>query len=171
MRDCYEFVTLWHTGPWYEQSAAYNQVPLIYGQRPKHRQHSEVWLIIVRLLLLLYLNTPSDTKSIMEFILGPSSYMLWLNKWQAKLEEKMLDNLDLPAGDPLRLVTLEQLMRTGGYRGTQRQAALHQRILWQSQNAALTTFLALPQIGTPLRPYTKIMQEPQEPFIKFVDRR
>ncbi|KAF4803777.1 hypothetical protein TURU_013378 [Turdus rufiventris] len=34
--------------------------------------------------------TPSDTKSIMEFILGPTSYMLRLNKWQAKLEETML---------------------------------------------------------------------------------
>lgn len=114
--------------------------------------------------------TSYDSKSIMEFILGPTSYMLWLNKWQAKLEEHMVENLDLPAGDPLRFTTLEQLMGTGAYRDVQRQAALHHRVLWQSQNAALATFLALPQIGTPLRPYTKIIQEPDEPFLKFVDR-
>ncbi|KAF4803381.1 hypothetical protein TURU_016829 [Turdus rufiventris] len=49
--------------------------------------------------------TPSDSKSTMKFILGPTSYMLWLNKGQAKLEEHMVENLDLPAGDPLRFTT------------------------------------------------------------------
>lgn len=113
---------------------------------------------------------PSDVRMIMELILGPTSFSLFLVKWQERLEEKQLDNVHLADGDPLRLATLDQLMGTGLYRDPQREAALPTRVLAQSKAAALEAFMALPQIGKFNPPYLKIMQGEKEPFLSFVDK-
>ncbi|XP_050176737.1 uncharacterized protein LOC126642823 [Myiozetetes cayanensis] len=113
---------------------------------------------------------PTDMRAVMELILSPTTYMLWLAKWQEQLEMKLMENIHLPQGDPLRVAPLDALMGTGAYRDGAAQAALHTRILQQSKNAGLAAFLALPQIHTPTLPYTKIMQKPNETFFSFVDR-
>uniref|UniRef100_A0A8C5X1Z5 dUTPase-like domain-containing protein n=1 Tax=Malurus cyaneus samueli TaxID=2593467 RepID=A0A8C5X1Z5_9PASS len=48
--------------------------------------------------------------------------MLWLSKWQERLEILQLENIELPQGDPLRVATLAQLMGTGEFREGARQA-------------------------------------------------
>ncbi|XP_072713779.1 uncharacterized protein [Ciconia boyciana] len=113
---------------------------------------------------------PSDIRAIMELILGPTSFTLFLTKWQEILENHQLDNITLPPEDPLRLATLAQMMGSGEYRDPQRQAALHPRVLGQSKAAALEAFGALPQIGSPSPPYIKITQGVGEPFLSFVDK-
>lgn len=113
---------------------------------------------------------PGDIRPLFELILGSTSYTLFLTKWQERLEEKMVENLDLPLGVPLKFASLEQLMGTGAFRDPARQAALHPRILAQSKAAALEAFLCLPQTGKVNPPYLKIRQEDNEPFLKFVDK-
>ncbi|KAI1240284.1 hypothetical protein IHE44_0011743 [Lamprotornis superbus] len=113
---------------------------------------------------------PSDIRWIMELLLGPTSLSLFLLKWKDLLEAKQIDNLSLNDGDPLKYASLDQLMGTGQYRDPQRQAALHPRVLGQSKAAALEAFAAMPQIGKPQRPYLKITQGADEPFISFVDK-
>ncbi|XP_064016772.1 uncharacterized protein LOC135184671 [Pogoniulus pusillus] len=113
---------------------------------------------------------PTDIKHLFELMLGPTSYMMFVNKWQERLEQKQLDNLTLPHGDPLRVASLEQLMGNGQYVDPQRQAALDLRILAQSKVAALEAFASLPQVGTPKQPYLQIKQKDNESFMAFVDR-
>lgn len=113
---------------------------------------------------------PADIKSLFELILGPTSYMLFLKKWQERLEGKQLDNLNLPDGDPLRYADLDQLMGQGRFVDSQRQAMIHPRILAQSKAAALEAFNMLPQVRKPRQPYLQIKQEENEPFLRFVDR-
>jgi len=81
-----------------------------------------------------------------------------------------MQNLHLGANDPLRVVTLDQLMGTGAFRDGAAQAALHPRILQQSQSLALAALTELPQIGKPVLPYTQIHQGPDEPYMHFIDR-
>ncbi|XP_062441335.1 uncharacterized protein LOC134145648 [Rhea pennata] len=113
---------------------------------------------------------PADTRAVMELILSSATFMLWMAKWQERLEEKQMNNLNLRGDDPLWAASLDQLMGNGQYRDPAVQAALHPRILQQSKNAALAAFLALPQVGTPQLPYSKITQRPDETFFGFVDR-
>jgi len=47
----------------------------------------------------------------------------------------MTQNLQLGANDPLRVVTLDQLMGTGAFCDRVAQAALHPQILQQSQSS------------------------------------
>jgi len=96
--------------------------------------------------------------------------MLWKDKWWDKCEVAMIQNLHLGADDLLHVVTLDQLMGTGAFRDRAAQAALHPRILQQSQSLALATLTELPQIGKPLLPYTQIRQGPDEPYVYFIDR-
>ena len=79
--------------------------------------------------------------------------MLFLDKWQERLESKQLDNLNLPDGDPLRYADLDQLMGQGRFVDPQRQAMIPARVLGQSKAAALEAFHALPQVGKPRQPY------------------
>lgn len=58
---------------------------------------------------------PADIKSIFELILGLTSYMLFLNKWQERLEAAQVENPGLPPGDPLRYTDIDQLMGKGRY--------------------------------------------------------
>ncbi|XP_056182220.1 endogenous retrovirus group K member 7 Gag polyprotein-like [Falco biarmicus] len=113
---------------------------------------------------------PADLRAVMELILSPTTFMLWLAKWQENLELKLIDNIHLPQGDPLRVAPLDALMGTGPYRDGAAQAALHTRVLQQSKQAGLAAFLALPQLHTPTLPYTKILQKPNESFFSFVDK-
>ncbi|XP_077642040.1 endogenous retrovirus group K member 8 Gag polyprotein-like [Lonchura striata] len=112
---------------------------------------------------------PADIRTIFELLLGPTSYMLFLNKWQERLEEKQLRNMELSQGDPLRFATLAQLMGRGQYLDPQRQAALGACLLGQSQAAALEAFALLLQVGRPKQPYLQIRQAGGEPFLAFVD--
>ncbi|XP_016152690.1 PREDICTED: uncharacterized protein LOC101821912 isoform X2 [Ficedula albicollis] len=113
---------------------------------------------------------PADIKTIFELILGPTSYMLFLNKWQERLANKQLENLHLPDGDPLRYADLDMLMGQGQFLDPERQAMLHVRILAQSKAAALEAFSLLPQVGKSRQPYLQIRQDENEAFLKFVDR-
>ncbi|XP_040434685.1 endogenous retrovirus group K member 5 Gag polyprotein-like [Falco naumanni] len=113
---------------------------------------------------------PADLRAVMELILSPTTFMLWLAKWQEYLEVKLIENINLPQGDPLRVAPLDALMGAGPYRDGAAQAALHTRVLQQSKQAGLAAFLALPQLHTPTLPYTKILQKPNESFFSFVDR-
>lgn len=113
---------------------------------------------------------PADTRALMEMILGPTTYTLFLTKWQERLEEKQLENIHPPDRDPLRFATISQMMGTGEFRDAQRQAGLHSRVLAQSKAAALEAFAALPQIGKPNPPYMKIFQGEKESFLGCVDK-
>lgn len=86
------------------------------------------------------------------------------------MEEKQVDNLTSPAGDPLRTASLQMLMGSGPFRDPQRQAALAPRILAQSKAAALEAFSAVSQMGKPSPPYLQVKQGTAEPFLAFVDR-
>ncbi|XP_050174851.1 uncharacterized protein LOC126641814 [Myiozetetes cayanensis] len=70
---------------------------------------------------------PADLRAIMELILSPTTYMLWLAKWQEALEEKQLDNVHLPQGGPLRVAPLDALLGAGQYKDGAVQATLHVR--------------------------------------------
>jgi len=82
----------------------------------------------------------------------------------------MMQYLHLGAGDPLRVVTLDQHMGTGAFRDGATQAALHPRILQQSQSLALAALTELPQIAKPVLSYTQIRQSPDELYMQFIDR-
>jgi len=108
---------------------------------------------------------PADAQALLELVLPPTAFMLWKDKWWDKCEVAMMENLQLGADDPLRVVTLDQLMGTGAFRDGAAQAALHPRILQQSQSLALAALTELPQIGKPVLPYTQIRQGPDEPYM------
>jgi len=113
---------------------------------------------------------PADARALLELVLPLTAFMLWKDKWRDKCEVAMMQNFQLGADDPLRVVTLDQLMGTGAFRDGAAQAALHPRILQQSQSLALAALTELPQIGKPVLPYTQIRQGPDEPYMHFIDR-
>ena len=97
--------------------------------------------------------------------------MMFKDRWQKKCEIAMVNNLhQLNGHDPLRFVTLDQLMGTGQYCNGAAQAALHPRITQHSQALALEALQELPQIGKPRLPYHQVKQKPDEPYMQFIDR-
>lgn len=114
--------------------------------------------------------TPADIRLVMEALLGPTAYMLFLQKWREQLEKAQLKNLDLPDGDPLRVYPLGAFLGEGLWRDPQRQAAFPPRVLAQAKVAALEAFHDLPQMGKVSPPYLKIKQGESESFITFLDR-
>jgi len=113
---------------------------------------------------------PADARALLELVLPPTAFMLWKDKRRDKCEVVMMQNLHLGADDPLRVVTLDQLMGTGAFRDRAALAVLHPQILQQSQSLALATLNELPQIGKPVSPYRQIRQGPDEPYMHFIDR-
>uniref|UniRef100_A0A8B9G903 Gag polyprotein n=1 Tax=Amazona collaria TaxID=241587 RepID=A0A8B9G903_9PSIT len=113
---------------------------------------------------------PSDIRLIMEALLGPTAYMLFLTKWQEQTELAILKNLDLPPEDPLRYYPAPALLGEERWRDPQRQAAMPARVLAQAKVAALEAFHSLPQMGKVNPPYLKIRQGESESFLSFVDK-
>jgi len=113
---------------------------------------------------------PADARALLELMLPPTAFMLWKDKWRDKCEVAIMQNLHLGVDDPLCVVTLDQLMGTGAFRDGAAQAALHPRILQQSQSLALAALTELPQIAKPVLPYMQIRQGPDEPYMHFIDR-
>ncbi|KAM6364390.1 cardiomyopathy-associated protein 5-like [Pluvialis apricaria] len=97
-------------------------------------------------------------------------YMLWREKWKDKLEVAMLDNVNRPPGDPLRFATLDMLTGSGQYADGATQAALDPRVTQQTQALALATLEELPNLGTPVPPYSQVKQGVGEPYMQFIDR-
>lgn len=151
--------------------------PFEWGQINKLQQSVMAYGLdnpVVRKQVLAFVKyaemTPTDIRLLFEMILGPTSYTLFLAKWQERAEEKQLENIQLAQGDPLRLATLDQVLGTGAFRDPQRQAALPVRVLAQAKACALEAFMALPQIGKANPPYLKIVQGEAETFLAFVDK-
>ncbi|OPJ69278.1 hypothetical protein AV530_012370 [Patagioenas fasciata monilis] len=113
--------------------------------------------------------TPTDIRALMELLLPPTGYLLFLDKWQRKVELAVLENVHLPADDPLQLASMDQLLGRRQYADGAAQAALHPRILQQTQVLALAAVKELSNIGNPVPPYSTIKQDPGEPYVKFVD--
>uniref|UniRef100_A0A8B9ITI8 CCHC-type domain-containing protein n=1 Tax=Amazona collaria TaxID=241587 RepID=A0A8B9ITI8_9PSIT len=113
---------------------------------------------------------PADIRALMEILLPPPVYMIFKDKWAERCEVAMINNLNkAPQDDPLRFVTRDQLLGEGQYQDGAAQAAMHPRIIQQSQALALAAFNELPSFGTPTPPYTKIVQKPGEPCMCFID--
>jgi len=74
---------------------------------------------------------PADAQALLELVLPPTAFMLWKDKWQDKCEIAMMQNLQLGADDPLRVVTLDHLMGNGAFRDGAAQEAIHPQILQQ----------------------------------------
>ncbi|KAM6364382.1 LOW QUALITY PROTEIN: proline-serine-threonine phosphatase-interacting protein 2 [Pluvialis apricaria] len=113
---------------------------------------------------------PIDIKTLLELVLSPTMYMLWREKWKDKLEVAMLDNVNRPPGDPLRFATLDMLTGSGQYADGATQAALDPRVTQQTQALALAALEELPNLGTPVPPYSQVKQGVGEPYMQFIDR-
>ncbi|XP_071664086.1 uncharacterized protein [Patagioenas fasciata] len=114
--------------------------------------------------------TQTDIRALIELLLPPTGYLLFLDTWQGKVELAVLENVRLPADDPLRLASMDQLLGRGQYADGATQAALHPRILQQTQGLALAAVKELPNRGNPVPPYSTIEWDPGEPYMTFVDR-
>lgn len=85
-------------------------------------------------------------------------------------QQKGIENLGRPKGDPLRVIGTEALLREGNYAATMPQVQLNVAGLDQSKDLALGAFLKVPDAGKPHCSFTDIKQEPGEPFMQFIDK-
>ncbi|KAM6429170.1 uncharacterized protein O9250_001494 isoform 1-T2 [Rhynochetos jubatus] len=114
--------------------------------------------------------TLHDIDTLTSLILSPMQKLVFKDDWKRRIDVALIQGLDLRDEDPLKTATADMLLGQGAFAHPRAQARLRRRILQQSQALAAAALKALQISATITPPYTKIVQQSNEPFAAFLDR-
>ncbi|XP_015504899.1 endogenous retrovirus group K member 6 Gag polyprotein-like [Parus major] len=111
---------------------------------------------------------PHDMKYIMAMLLSPTEYTLWEIGWKRLLNQMLWDH----HGDQAwRELTIEHIAGEGAHSDPDDQAAvLTQPVLNEIKEAARKAMIQVPDGSRPDFDFADVRQDPNEPYIKFLDR-